>query len=222
MTETGGRISRMGVLDLTTARSPEDLGTITAIEDVGVVLVPEHLMMALLRIPLRDVDNIVPVPRGGKHKLLIGQTRLPGETLAAGDAETICVVVGELFVTTPVAEVGYRGLWITGQLLAPRGSENAIGAKIHSLAGQVLYYPHGARFLPGSTVIDREFLERLRGPRPLVIVGTASFADDVPGEMLRNNVTEIILSGTIDAPAALVPLLRVLTEELVGAINTRE
>jgi hypothetical protein len=212
----------MGVLDLTTANTPEDLSGISAIEDVGVVLVPEHLMMALLRIPLREVDNIVPVPQGSRFKLLLGQTRLPGEALAAGDAETICVIVGELFVTTSVAEVGYRGLWITGQLLAPRGSENAIGAKIASLRGQVLYYPPGARFLSGSATVSREFLELLPAPTPLVIVGTTAFADDVSGELLRSKVTEIILSGTIHAPAALVPLLRVLTVEMVGTIHAQE
>jgi len=78
-----GTIRDMGLLDLSSAQSAEDLSGITSIHDVGAIIIPEDLMSALIRIDIHDVGSVVPIPRGANVSLHMGQTRLTGEALAA-------------------------------------------------------------------------------------------------------------------------------------------
>lgn len=61
-----GAISDMGLLDLSSAKSPEDLSGITSIHDVGAIIIPEDLVSALTRIDMQDVGSVVPIPSGVK------------------------------------------------------------------------------------------------------------------------------------------------------------
>ena len=212
------RIEQVGVLDWTTIQNPEDISDIESIEQVGVILIQEHLAGALARIPMEQVGSIAIVPSGSNVQITSGQTRTSGEALAAGDPETVWVIAGQLFITTPVTQVGYKEIHVNGQMVAPRGSETALGPKIKRLSGQVIYYPPGARYFLGDETFTAEFLELLPEPTPLMIVGTAKFTEDVTVELLKSKITEIGLIGTIMAPKALIPLLQVLTVEKTGTI----
>jgi len=217
-----GVIRDMGLLDLSSAQSAEDLSGITAIHDVGAIVIPEDLMSALTRIDIHDVGSVVPIPRGAKVSLQLGQTRWTGEALAAGPEDTVLVLVGQALVTSPVQSVGYQALHVVGQLLAPRGSEAALSAKIAKLTGQVIYIAglENARFILGNERIGREYLELLPRPSPLLVVGKLTIAEGTPADLLRDKVPEIALMGKIEAPEELLPLLQVLTVEKYGTIES--
>ena len=217
-----GRIQNMGVLNLLSAKSAADFEGITKIENVGCVMVPESLAAAAARIPMENVGVVASVPDGGKVSLICGQATFTGEALAEGDSETLLVVAGQLFITTPVFKVGYRGLHIMGQILAPRGSEGSLAAAITHLSGQARYFPVGARMFTGEHTISREFLEFIDTPIPLMITGEVEFTADVTVDLLRAKVSEIALTGEIKAPRALIPLLQFLAVENTGEIDATD
>jgi hypothetical protein len=128
------------------------------------------------------------------------------------------VITGQVIIMGKVESVGYAGLYLTGQILAQRGSESALSRKIRRLSGQMLYYPEGARILIGDDEIGREFLELLPAPTPLFFVGKARLMGDIPLELLRAKVPEIGLVGKLIVPAALRALVQAITVEKTGEI----
>ena len=70
--------------------------------------------------------------------------------------------------------------------------------------------------------VGREFLEYLTKPTPFLISGNFIFEDDVTVELLREKVSEISLSGNLEAPRHLVPLVQFLTTEKSGNISARD
>ncbi|MGV3618001.1 MAG: hypothetical protein ACO1SV_21965 [Fimbriimonas sp.] len=218
-----GRIEDVGMLNLLSARTPEDFDGITGIEDVGCILVPEHLATAFVaRVPMEDVGTIAAIPQDGKVVLVTGQATYTGEALENGDPEALLVVAGQLRITTPVTRVGFRGLHIIGQAIAPRGSESALASAISHVSGQISFYPEGARMFTGHESVGREFLEYLPKPTPFLISGHFTFEDDVTAELLREKVSEISLSGHLEAPRRLVPLIQFLTTDKSGNITARD
>jgi len=217
---SAGIIHNMGLLDLRSAKTPEDLSGITALHNIGCVIIPEHLASVLMRIPMENVGTVAPVPSGENIQVQVGQVWLSGEAIAAGDSDAILFTVGQLFLTTPVTSVGFKEIRVHGQVLAIRGSEAALGSKVKSLTGQIFYLPAKARTIMGSESIGQEFLELLPEPTALVIMGELTFEQDVTKEMLKSKILEMVLMGHIKAPQALVPLVQVLTIEKMGEISS--
>jgi hypothetical protein len=214
-----GEITGMGLLDLSALTTPEDLAAITGIHKVGGILVPEALLPRLMGIPMSAVGTIVPVPAGERVRVLTGQVKLTGEALASpgGDGE-ILLVVGQLIVTTPVERVGYQGLHVYGQVIAPKGSETAIGSALRRLNGQTIYYTGEPRFFAGNDRFGRGFFEALERPVALVLAGNYVVEADVSADLLKEKVAQLILAGTLRAPRALVPLLQARCELMAGTI----
>jgi hypothetical protein len=151
-----GAIENVAVLDLTSLRDPEDLAAISSISNVAVVLIPESLAGRLTRIPTRNVASVVPIPDGAEVRLHTGAVVLGGEALADPGAEDVVLIVtGTLALSSPVHEVRFRRVIVTGMVLAPYGSEAALGAGLSRVTGSVQYYRHveGQRFrtLSGQT-----------------------------------------------------------------------
>jgi len=217
-----GHIENMGVLNLLSAKTAADFEGITHIENVGCILVPEHLAADAARIPMENVGVVATVPADGKVSLICGQATFSGEALAQGDPETLLVVAGQLHITTKVEKVGYRGLHIMGQAMAPRGSETALSAAITHLSGQLQYYPEGARMFTSDDSIGREFLAFLPGPIPFMVTGRLTIDNDVTVDQLRPKVSEILNTGQILAPRSLIPLLQFLAVENTGEIKARD
>ncbi len=216
-------IQRVGLLDLTGMKSPDDLSGITKIKEVGLVLVPEPLMAKLSGIPMENVGTVLPIPVGEKVKVVAGSLKLSGEALAnPAGAESTLVVAGLLHATTPVEKVGYKGLIVAGSILAPVGSETAIGAAISRLAGTVIYYKEGARIFSGTDRFSQAFFELLADHTHLILVGYYVFEPDVTAEVLKQKVSEITLSGKLAAPRALIPLIQALAVEKQGVIAALE
>jgi hypothetical protein len=143
-------IKNLGVLDLTGMKSPDELNNISAIKNVGVVVVPQSLASKLASIPMVNVGNSVAVPDGKKVKVnaVMGPMQTSGEGLAPqesdGDGENILVVMGPLTITTPVEKIGYTQLIVMGPIFAPKGSEAALGSTMVRVIGPIQYYPAGA------------------------------------------------------------------------------
>jgi hypothetical protein len=218
---TAGHIHDLGLLDLRFAKTPEDLSHITRISDVGMVLISESMAPALMKIPINDVGTVVHIPDGVQVNCLTGQTRISGEALASGDPASILFIAGQFFVTSPITSIGYKEVRVAGQLFAPRGSEAALTAKLTQLTGQILYLPDNPRLVMGEESFGKAFLELLPEPTSMVIMGQVTFDDDVTVELVRSKLTEIVLMGQIHAPAALLPILQVITKEKMGQISAK-
>lgn len=217
-----GHIENVGMLDLRSAKTPEDLAYIKQIMNVGTILIPEHLTGTLARIPMKNVGGMVSIPEGEKITMQVGQVRMGGEGFAKGDPETTLFIVGQLFVTSPVSSVGYKEVWVHGQAFALRGSEDTFGAKLGRVEGQVFYLPAEARIITGEETIDNEFLELLPKPCALVVMGEIFFTEDVTKDLLKSKILEIVLMGCIVAPQPILSLVKVLTVERMGEVISTE
>ena len=170
-----GVIHDVGLLDLRSAKDAERLKGIKAIHDVGTIIISDTLQSMLAGIAISDVGMVVPVPEGANVSVQVGQLRMSGEALAEPAEDTILVLVGQILITSPVRKVGYREIRMMGQILAPRGSEAALAAKVSNITGQIVYYPwtgpeQDLRVLVGDNTLDADFLEQLAGPTVLIIV----------------------------------------------------
>jgi hypothetical protein len=138
-----GVIEDVALLDLTSMTSAEDLAGITRLRDVAVVLVPEPLMPVVVGIPMDDVAMVVPVPPGVEVRNHTGALVVGGEALAGPEVENAALIVtGTLVLTSPVPRVAYRRVIVTGLVLAPQGSESALGAGLTRVTGAVEFYPY--------------------------------------------------------------------------------
>jgi hypothetical protein len=216
-----GHLCQRGMLDFRSAKTPADLEGITLISEVGCILIPEHLVSVLNKIPMKNVGGIISLPEGENPNLIVqtGQINLSGEALAAGDPEKTLFVIGQVHIRPPVTSIGYKEIWIHGQMMAPRESQGIISSKLTRMDGQTLYLPAEARIFMGDETLEREFLELLPKPQCIVMMGCLTVKEDVTVELLREKVPEIVLMGEILAPAHLIPILKVLTVEKMGEIK---
>lgn len=142
-TPTPHEIRQVAVLDLTGASSGEMLTGVTRISNVATILAHESVIPRLSSIPMDNVATIVPIPEGSRVRLLSGQVVLSGDALSNpdGDPNEVLVTAGQLVLTSRVKHVGFKQLVTAGQVLAPKGSEAALGAALARMAGQVQFYP---------------------------------------------------------------------------------
>jgi hypothetical protein len=212
-----GTVENVAVLDLSSLRGTDDLAAIGRIEGVALVLVPESLAGALTRIPMRNVASVVPVPDGAEIRMHTGSVVLGGDALAnPGADDVVLVVTGTLALSSPVHEVNFRRVIVTGVVLAPRGSEAALGAGLSRVTGSVQYYDHveGQRFrtMSGQTEISGHVLAN-RGGNPadiLFLVGQTI----ITGPVTEVGYQEIFAAGQLLAPRESEPVLApVLTHE---------
>jgi hypothetical protein len=219
-----GTFHNMGFLDLSWAKTMEDIAHITSIHNIGVLRVPEQLYELVCSLPMHNVGIIERVPSGDKIEIS-GQSRVSGEFLAAGEPDTMLLVTGQLFVTPPLESIGFKEVRVTGQMFLPRGSEKVLTGKLRRLTGQILYYRGDAgapRVFSNGEEIGREFLELLPEPAPFIIMGDVSLDDDISVDLLRSKVVEITLAGRLHAPRHLLPLLQILAVDKVGAILAKK
>ena len=219
-----GSYHNMGFLDLSWAKTLEDLAHIENIHNIGVLRIPEHLYEFVSSLPMHNVGFIERVPSGDKMEIS-GQSRVSGDFLAAGEPDTTLLVTGQLFVTPPLESIGFKELRVTGQMFLPRGSERALTGKLRRLTGQILYYRSDAgmpRVFSDGEEIGREFLELLPEPAPFIIMGSVTMDDDISVELLRSKVVEITLAGKLHAPRHLLSILQILAVDKVGTILAKK
>ena len=132
------------------------------------------------------------------------------------------VIVGQFYITSEVTSVGCKEIQVTGQLLAPRGSEAALSGKISKVTGQVTYYTPPCRFVFAPETYGKEFLEMLQEPTSLMVFGPLEFENDVTSEVLKAKVKEITAFGPIRAPKRLIPTIQFLCVEVFGPIEASD
>lgn len=197
-------ITNVGVLDLSGMESPDALDGVRKITNVGVILVPQPLLQKLSTIPMTNVGTTIPVPAGAKLKAFTGETILSGDALANSDGspDDVLIVTGELAITSPVTKVGYGQFIATGEVIAPEGSEAALGAGITRLTGELTYYP----YTEGSAVRARVGFQQVSGEdlanpagQPtdiLLVIGTLAVTSPVE----RLGYQHLVVVGTLVAP----------------------
>jgi hypothetical protein len=198
-----GEINDVALLDLTPLRSAEELAGITRISDVAIMLVPESLMAAAVGIPMDDVAMVVPVPDGVEVRVHTGSLVMGGEALAGPGVEhATLLVTGTLILTSPVDKVAYRQIIVMGLVLAPSGSESALGAGLTRVTGSVDYYPYAegqeVRVSTGQVRADGElFANPTGGPDDVLVVAGQLI---VTGPVAKVGYRRVVVAGQMLAP----------------------
>lgn len=207
MTESGpagarGVVSGEAVLDFTHLTSAEELAAISRIEGVAAVLVPESLAGAYAAIPTEDVAATVYVPDGDNVRVHVGPLIVGGDGLGA--AEDVLVVVGLLVITSPVTGVVPRRIIVVGSVLAPRGSEPALGPVLGGGVGSVAYYRYAegqdVKVLTGQVKLSGATLANPGGQPDDLLLAAGQVI--VTGPVTGVGYAQVIVNGQLVAPAA--------------------
>jgi hypothetical protein len=205
-----GVIADVAMLDLTAMSSAEDLADITMIKDVAMVVVPESLMAAVVGIPMDDVAMVVPVPAGTEVRTHTGSLVMGGEALASPDAENaVLLVMGTLILTSPVQRVSYRQIVVMGLVLAPHGSEAALGVGLTRVTGSVDFYPYAegqeVKVSTGQLRASGEVLANPGGNPDDILVVAGQLL--VTGPVSTIGFRRIVVAGQVLAPRDSQPVL---------------
>jgi hypothetical protein len=221
-TSTAREIRNVGMLDLSGLDAPEALDGVVAIRNVGVIIVPEPLLPRLSRIPMRNVGSTIPVPAGARPRIFSGDTILSGDALANadGNANDVLIVSGTLVVTSPVAKVGYSQFIASGEVIAPEGSEAALGSGLTRMSGDLFYYPYAAgasvRVRVGAQEVSGRDLANPSGQETdiLLVVGAMS----VTGPVERLGYQQVVVVGTMVLPPGSEDVLAGRVSSLGGRV----
>jgi hypothetical protein len=198
----GAVVSGQAVLDLSHLTSPDELAGIGRIEGVGAVVVPESLASAYLRIATSGVGGTVFVPDGANVRVHTGTVTLGGEGLGA--AEDVVVVVGVMVITSPVTGVVPRRIYVVGTVLAPRGSEAALGPSLAGGTGSVVYYRYAEdqdiKVLTGQVKVSGSLLANRGGGADDLLVAAGQVV--VTGPVTEVGFRKVFVAGQLVAPAA--------------------
>jgi hypothetical protein len=205
-----GAIEDVDLLDLTPLTSAEDLAGITRISDVAILLVPESLMPAAVAIPMDDVAMVVPVPDGVEVRSHTGALVMGGEALAGPEVENATLIVtGTLILTSPVPRVSYRQVIVMGLVLAPHGSESALGAGLTRVTGSVDYYPYvegqDVKVSTGQLRVGGEVLANPAGSPDDILVMAGQLI--VTGPVAKVGYRRVVVAGQMLAPRDSQPVL---------------
>lgn len=198
-----GLIRAVPTLDLSHATADE-LAQITGISQVGMVLVPESLASAIWKIPMENVGAVIPVADGARVNVHTGAIKIGGDALADPGDTDVLVVTGALMLTSPVSKVGYRQIIVTGSVLAPYGSEAALGSALSRVTGSVEYFPYvegqNIDMQSGAVRVSGEYLANARGTADdiLAVGGQLVVTSPVPSI----GYARTYVGGTIIAPRA--------------------
>jgi hypothetical protein len=198
-----GVIEDVAMLDLTPMTSAEDLAGITRLKDVAMVLVPEPLLPAVVSIPMDDVAMVVPIPVGVEVRKHTGALVMGGEALAGPELENAAlIVIGTLILTSPVPRVTYRQVIVVGLVLAPQGSESALGAGLTRVTGAVDYFHYAegqeVKVSTGQLLADGEVLANAAGGPDDVLVVAGQLV--VTGPVATVGYRRIVVAGQVLAP----------------------
>lgn len=197
-----GVVSGQAVADFSRLRSPGELAAVSRIENVGMVIVPESLAAAYAAIPASGVGGVVYVPDGANVRVHVGPLVVGGDGLGAAD--DVLAVVGILAVTSPVTGPVPKQVHVVGSVLAPRGSEPALGAVLGTIVGSVTYYPYAegqdVKVLTGQTKLSAAMLANAAGQPGDVLLAAGQVL--VTGTVTRVGYAQVILTGQVIGPAA--------------------
>jgi hypothetical protein len=196
-------ISGEALVDLSHLTSPDQLAAIRRIEGVGAVVVPESLAAAYAAVPSSGVGGTIYVPDDANVRVHVGPLTVGGDGLGA--AEDVLVVVGMLVITSPVTGgVLPRRVSVVGSVLAPRGSEQALGPVLGGGVGSVTYYRHAEgqdfRVLTGQVKLSGAMLANPAGQSDDILLAAGQVV--VTGPVTSVGFAQVVVAGQLIAPAA--------------------
>jgi hypothetical protein len=195
-------VSDQPVADFSHLTAPEQLAAISRIENVALVIVPESLAAAYTAIPSSRVAATIYVPDGANVRVHTGSLMVGGDGIGAAD--DVLIITGLLIITSPVTGPVPQRIHVVGSVLAPQGSEAALGPALAGGAGGVSYY----------TPADGQDIKVLSGQLKLsgaMLANSAGHADDmliaagqvvITGEVTTVGYQQVIIAGQMAAPAA--------------------
>lgn len=158
-------------------------------------------------------------------KVLSGQVRLSGAMLAnsAGQADDVLIVAGQVVITGEVTTVGYRQVFIAGQMAAPAASRDVIEPRFQVQGQAGWYRGDDPRVFYDDTSLGPDFFRLLdHPPVSLVMLGNLTITAGVTEAMLREKISGISVFGDAAAPAGLVGVLQALATDAFGAIRASD
>jgi hypothetical protein len=190
------------VADFSHLTAPEQLAGISRIEDVALVIVPESLAAAYAAIPSTDVASTIYVPDGANVRVHTGALMAGGDGLgAAGD---VLVVTGMLIITSAVTGAVPHGIYVTGSVFAPKGSEATLGPALAGCTGSVNYYPFAdgqdIKVLTGQSTVSAAMLANPAGQTDDLLIAAGQIV--VTGEVATVGYRHLFVAGQLAAPAA--------------------
>ncbi len=203
---TAGRPGRVvtgeAVLDLSHFTRPDELAVFSRIEHVAVVIVPDTLAAAYSAIPTKSVASTLYVPAGVNIRMQTGSMVVGGDGLGAAD--DVLVVIGMLIISSPVTGPVPKRIHVIGSVLAPHGSEQALGQALAGGAGSVTYYPYAegqqVKVLSGQVRLSPAVLANPAGQPDDILVVAGQVV--VTGEVTAVGYRTVIIAGQLAAPAA--------------------
>jgi hypothetical protein len=190
------------VVDFRHLTSPEQLAAIGRIEDVALVIVPHSLAAAYLAIPASGVAATVYAPDGANVRTHTGMLVVPGDGIGAAD--DVLVVIGGLLITSPVTGPVPRQVYVTGLVLAPRGSETALGPVLTGGTGNVSYYRYAEgqelKVLSGEVRLSGAMLANRGGQTDDILVAAGEIV--VTGQLSDVGYGQVVVAGEVAAPEA--------------------
>jgi hypothetical protein len=213
----------VGVLVVTGRVTGELPGRISV---VGAVFAPRGSEALLGRVLGGGAGTVtyyrVPEGAGEPHiKLLSGQVRLSGAALAnpAGEPDDILIAAGQLLITGGVGPVGYRHIFVAGQLIAPEATLIELETRIDVQGQTVWYRSADPRILYDDVELGPDYFRLLDHPVSLIALGPLTIGAGVTAALLLENVTDIVVLGDVHAPAEAVPAVQVLATAVMGRIR---
>jgi hypothetical protein len=197
-----GVVRRQGVLDLSHLTTPEELATIHRIERVGTVVVPNSLAGAYAKIPTERVGSTIYVPDGANVRMHTGPLVVGGDGL--GGPEDVLVITGVLVIVSPVTGPVPQRISVIGSVLAPSGSESALGPALGGGVGTVTYYRYvegqDIKVLTGQVRLSGASLANSAGGRDDVLLAAGQVV--LTGPIATVGYAQVVVAGQLIAPAA--------------------
>jgi hypothetical protein len=195
-------VSDQPVADFSHLTSPEQLAAISRIEDVALVIVPESLAAAYAAIPSSQVAATIYVPDGATVRVHTGVLAAGGDGLGAAD--DVLIITGMLIITSPVTGPVPKRIHVTGSVLAPRGSEAALGPALATVTGGVSYYRpadgQDIKVLSGQVRLSGALLANPAGEADDMLIAAGQVV--ITGEVTTVGYRQVVIAGQLAAPAA--------------------
>lgn len=190
----------------------------------GSVLVPRGSEAAIGRV-LEGTGAVTGYTwtEGQQFTSIGGQVSIGGGTLAnaLGEPDDVLLLGGQITITGPVGDIGFRQIIAAGQIVAPATARDVLEPRLVT-HGQLGWYATDHPRTLRDAELSAGFLELLDERCSLIVLGDMVIGSDVTADLLRAKVADIVLFGNLTAPRSLLPVLQFLAEQAFGTIRAQD
>jgi hypothetical protein len=134
----------------------------------------------------------------------------------------VLIAAGQVVITGEVTTVGYRQLFIAGQVAGPAARRDAIEPRVQVTGQAAWYRGENPRVFYESISLGPDFFRLLADPVTLIVLADLTITDGVTEQLLMEKVTGISVFGDITGPPELIGAMQVLTTDVFGTIRTAD